>query len=137
MDPQRQDAHLPFFTAECAVVVHSRPTLDGLAMTLPEQIDALQRQLNAAAIVDARWYRRNMTQYELLCYVNTLVALYVARNWEPVPLFIERATTYLDGAAAVHLSAAYVALVRHYLAALAEYVAVVGGPPNESSKPDA
>ena len=27
MDPQRRCAFLPFFTTECAVVVHSRPTL--------------------------------------------------------------------------------------------------------------
>lgn len=28
MDPQRQAALLPFFTAECAVAAHSQPTLD-------------------------------------------------------------------------------------------------------------
>lgn len=47
MDPQRQDALLPFFTAECAVAAHSLPTLELMSTEESARLVALLEELRA------------------------------------------------------------------------------------------
>jgi hypothetical protein len=61
MDPQRLDALLPFFTTECAVVVHSWPTLNLmlehlglLERFLAEEASPHVRSLLMGAVADAQ-----------------------------------------------------------------------------------
>ena len=49
MDPQRRPAWSPFFNAECAVAVHSRPTLSASAMTR----DTVPANVVRAVLVEA------------------------------------------------------------------------------------
>lgn len=52
-------------------------------------------KLNSPEIVPGGWYRRNTHQYEILSYVNHVIALQLADDWENAALFVRRAAKYL------------------------------------------
>lgn len=79
------------------------------------KIELMHEQLNSKALVPGRSYRRNVVVYELLCYVNNIVACYVAKNEEPIPIFIGRARTYLASAKPSEEWSGYYAYVEQYL----------------------
>lgn len=52
-------------------------------------------QLNSKSFVPGRGFRRNVTLYELVCYINNIVACYVSKNAEPIPVFIACTKAYI------------------------------------------
>jgi len=80
------------------------------------QLSNLQSQLNAPELVKGIWYRPSHVAYELVCYINNIVALDASKNYETVPLFIERARKYLSGSKAEAVSEEYRQVVARYLA---------------------
>ena len=41
-------------------------------------------------------FRRNVPVYELVSYVNHIVACYVCGNFDPINIFIDRARNYIE-----------------------------------------
>jgi|SRR6185369_3152377 len=80
------------------------------------QLASLQSQLNALELVEGIWYRPSHVAYELICYINNIIALHASRNYGTVPLFIERAKKYLSGSKAEAVSEEYRRVVARYLA---------------------
>jgi hypothetical protein len=78
-------------------------------------LSTFHRQLNSAALVPEKAYRRNSTLYPLVSYVNNLLGAVLSENYEVVPLFVARAAEYMAGTAATEESGPYYSLVSRYL----------------------
>ena len=65
-------------------------------MTLNSQIEHLQNTLNTHALLPDKALRRNSVLYELVCYVNNVIALNLSENHRPIGTFIERAETFMS-----------------------------------------
>lgn len=63
-----------------------------------KKIEAIHSQLNTKGFVPSRGFRRNVMVYELVCYVNNIIACYVSKNEEPIPIFIKRARLFIENA---------------------------------------
>jgi hypothetical protein len=87
------------------------------------EIERLQRTLNAAEHVEPGWYERSHIAYELVCYVNNIVALVLAGNAERIPVLLDRAWGYLNRDDKARLNDAYREAVTDYLRAVARLVA--------------
>ena len=61
-----------------------------------KEIEVLQKKLNAPEVIPVRGFRRNVSIYQLICYVNNITGCYISRNLEPVPIFIERAKQFME-----------------------------------------
>ncbi len=61
-----------------------------------EKIHYLQQQLNKTENVPNRCYRRNVSIYELVCYVNNITGCYISENFDPIPVFIERSKQFME-----------------------------------------
>ncbi len=75
--------------------------------------------LNSVGLVQPRWYDRNHKAYELLCYVNTIVGLYLAENYEPIPPFLDRVYGYLSREDKAQVSEGYRQAVEAYIRLIA------------------
>ncbi len=64
--------------------------------TTVEKIELLQKKLNARENVPRLGYRRNVSVYELVCYLNNITGCYISKNFGPIPVFIERARNYIN-----------------------------------------
>ena len=47
-------------------------------------------------IIPESYYRRNVKEYEFVCYINNTISLFQGRNFKLVSLFIKRSLDYLD-----------------------------------------
>jgi len=45
-------------------------------------------RLNSPEVIPSGWYRRNVHQYQMLSYVNHVIALQIAGEWENAALFV-------------------------------------------------
>jgi len=79
---------------------------------------AFHGRLNSPETVPGGWYRRNAPQYEMLSYVNHVIALQLAGDWENVTLFVRRAAKYLSSSSAECLTPEYRALAADFLRAV-------------------
>ena len=79
------------------------------------KIDGMHEQLNSKGFAPIRGFRRNVTVYELVCYINNIVACYVSKNAEPIPVFIGRAKAYIASAKPNEEWQVYYEYVSHYL----------------------
>jgi hypothetical protein len=86
-----------------------------MALFDSSKITAMHEGLNSKAIAPSKGYRRNVVVYELLCYVNNIIACYVSKNEEPIPVFIGRARDYLSHAQPSEAWGNYYAYVAKYL----------------------
>jgi len=82
---------------------------------LEEKIKHLEKQLNDIKIVEGQWYRRNTHAYEMVSYINNIIALHHAENYEYIPAFIRRAKKFLLRKKPSYLNAEYIALVINYI----------------------
>ena len=71
-------------------------------MTLNSQIEHLQRNLNSHALLPDKALRRNSAVYELVCYVNNVIAMNISGNHGPIKIFIERAEIFMSENEAAH-----------------------------------
>ena len=63
-------------------------------------------------------YRRNVRVYELVCYVNNIVACLHSKNWKAIKLFMERSRQFLSENQPTHTDQRYYELVSSFLEAL-------------------
>lgn len=80
---------------------------------------AFHARLNSPEVVPGGWYCRNTHQYQMLSYVNHVIALQLAGDWENAVLFVRRAAKYLATPAdAECLTEEYRALASGFLTAV-------------------
>lgn len=94
-----------------------------MAETDPQTFHAV---LNAKDIVQPGWYHRNHIAYELVCYVNNIVGLYLSGNYPAIPVLLDRAHGYLNRDDKAQLNDQYRENVMSYLAAVAKVIAADG-----------
>ena len=58
-------------------------------------LDEWHRRLNAQENIPPRGFRRNVTVYSLVCYVNNIIVCYLGHNTEPIFLFIQRGREHM------------------------------------------
>lgn len=85
-------------------------------------IDQFHPLLNSRDLVEARWYERNHKAYELVCYVNIIAGLYLSRNYETIPAFLDRVHGYLARDDKAQVSDAYRQIVEAYIRAVAQFL---------------
>jgi len=61
-----------------------------------DKIENWHKVLNHFESLPSKAFRRNVAVYELVSYVNHIVACYVCGNYHPIDLFIERAREYIE-----------------------------------------
>ena len=61
-----------------------------------EEIDKWNSSLNSEENVPARGFRRNVSVYPLVCYVNNIIGCYLGKNVEPILVFISRAREHMN-----------------------------------------
>ena len=60
-----------------------------------EELDSWHKEMNAEENIPHRGFRRNVVIYELVCYVNNIIACYLSENVTPIPIFIERSHIFI------------------------------------------
>jgi hypothetical protein len=79
-------------------------------------IALLERRLSSPEVVPQQWYRRNHVNYELLSYLNHILALRLSGNNETMALFVTRATDFISSSTKnQHLTPEFKSLAHEYL----------------------
>jgi len=66
------------------------------ANQVQDKIENWHKVLNHEDSLPTSAFRRNVAVYELVSYVNHIVACYVCGNFHPITIFIERARDYIE-----------------------------------------
>jgi hypothetical protein len=85
-------------------------------------IKAFHTVLNSPSLVPEQCYRRNKVSYELICYVNNLMGLFLGKNYHVIPTFIARADRHMTECPPTPGSQAYYEVVEKYLAQMSFFV---------------
>ena len=56
----------------------------------------MQLRLNSKEFAPARGFRRDVTVYSLVCYLNNITGCYLSKNAEPISIFIGRARSHME-----------------------------------------
>lgn len=78
-------------------------------------IDELQKKLNSQEFVPARGYRRNVTIYSLVSYINNITGCYLSENSKPIVVFIDRARNHMTEYPPTEEWREYYEMARSYL----------------------
>ena len=71
--------------------------------------------LNSPDIVPEQAYRMSANLYPLVCYINNIIGLYLSKNYEVIPLFINRAYLHINKHPAQPAGIAYQTTAMLYL----------------------
>jgi len=82
---------------------------------IEEKIKHLEKKLNDIKIVEGIWYRKSHCAYDMVCYINNIIALHKSDNFEYIPEFIRRAKKFLLRKKPSYLNEEYIALVIKYI----------------------
>ena len=63
-----------------------------------------------------------MYAYELVTYVNHIIALFLSENTENIPVFIDRAFKFMESEHSDSISQQYQELVRNYLGVMSSWL---------------
>ena len=86
-----------------------------MALFESKEISNFQTVLNSVENAPSRGYRRNVTVYTLVCYVNNITGCYLSKNSEPIPVFIGRARGHMQDYPPGEVWGNYYELVTKYL----------------------
>lgn len=78
--------------------------------------------LNSSDILPEQWARPSAGHFFLVSYVNTVIGLFISKNYEAIPLFIMRAFKFLQEVPESPVSEHYRTLVRRYLYQMAYFL---------------
>jgi len=93
-------------------------------MELLNRISILQAKLNEPSNLPEKAFRRDVSVYELVCYVNIITGCMLSENWGPIPIFIERSQLYM-AANRETTGSVYYSLVKEYLDAVEKYIQTI------------
>jgi hypothetical protein len=60
-----------------------------------DEIEKYHKILNSKVILPNEFLARNSVFYPLVCYVNTIIGLYISENFDIIPIFIKRAYEFI------------------------------------------
>lgn len=83
------------------------------------KLTRLHQVLNASEIVPDQAYRMSSSSYPLVSYVNHIIALYLSKNYDVIPLFISRAHAFMQQHPQKPNTTAYYEWVEIYLRQMA------------------
>lgn len=86
------------------------------------ELERVQKALNSKEFSPRKGYRRDVSVYELVCYVNNIIGCYLSGNFEPIKIFINRARVYIDDNEKNEINREYFELVNRYLSLMEEYL---------------
>lgn len=78
--------------------------------------------LNSPNILPEQWARPSAGHFFLISYVNTIIGLFISKNYEVIPLFIMRAFKFLQEVPESPVSEHYRISVREYLYQMAYFL---------------
>lgn len=78
--------------------------------------------LNSSDILPEQWARPSAGHFFLVSYVNTIIGLFISKNYEAIPLFIMRAFKFLQEVPESPVSKHYRVLVKQYLYQMAYFL---------------
>lgn len=78
--------------------------------------------LNSSDVLPEQWARPSAGHFFLVSYVNTIIGLFISKNYEVIPLFIMRAFRFLQEVPESPVSEHYCILVRQYLYQMAYFL---------------
>ena len=78
--------------------------------------------LNDADLIPEQAYRRNSGAYPLVCYVNNIIGLFLSKNYDPIPVFVARATEHMADFPPSAASGAYYSVVTQYLSQVVHHL---------------
>lgn len=58
-------------------------------------LERFHAALNRDDLLPERAFRRNVVEYDLVCHVNNIVALFISENFGPMPLLVARAFEHM------------------------------------------
>lgn len=87
---------------------------------LTEQILADAKKLNSPDFIDGTYYRRNMAIYELVTYINHIIACHSSNNYESMAVFTNRAQQFLNKS--TFQESEYLLLAQSYLNKIRTYL---------------
>lgn len=83
------------------------------------KLKLLHSHLNHPEVIPEQVYRRNSSGYPLASYLNNICGLYLSKNYEVIPIFINRAHQHMEEHPASANSKAYYELAGAYIRQMA------------------
>lgn len=87
-----------------------------------KELEKFHSLLNNDAMIPAQCYRMSHTHYSMVCYTNQVVALYLSKNYQMIPLFIERSYKQMERFEGQPNTEGYRSLVLNYFSQMAFYL---------------
>lgn len=87
-----------------------------------KEIEKFHVLLNHEAMIPAQCYRMSDNLYSLVCFTNQIVALFISKNYQMIPIFIGRVLTQLQKVESQPGVMGYRNLVYDYLCQVAYYL---------------
>ncbi len=92
------------------------------AKAAKKEIEKFHVLLNHDAMIPGQCYRMSHTYYSMVCYTNQVVALFISKNFQMIPLFIGRAYAQLERFEGEPNTEGYRKLVLDYLSQMSFYL---------------
>jgi len=86
------------------------------------EIEKYHQQLNSPVVIDGTYYSSNRHAFELMTYINHIIACYYAKNFSAMTAFLCRAKKLLDVGNTSSISSEYLAMVKQYLVCIQSYI---------------
>ena len=96
-----------------------------MCKNLLQDLENFHMILNRKGTIPDSYYRRNHVFYPLVCYINTIIGLYLSSNFEAIPLFIKRASDHMEKYENAEINKEYYRLVMDYLFSMAKYLSII------------
>jgi hypothetical protein len=86
------------------------------------EIEKYHQQLNSPVIIEGSYYGSNRHAFELMTYINHVIACYYAKNFLAMTVFLCRAKKFLDVGDTRSINKEYREMVRKYLDCIQSYI---------------
>ncbi len=87
-----------------------------------DAVAAYHCRLNHPDVLPGRLYRRNHKHYALVCFVNTIIGLYLSRQLDLIPRFLAQATNHMQQHDLGTEHKEYASMVSDYLRRMARFI---------------
>lgn len=86
------------------------------------EIEKYHQQLNSPVLIDGSYYSSNRDAFELMTYINHVIACYYAKNFLAMTVFLCRAKKFLDVGDTSSIRSEYLAMAKQYLDLVQLYI---------------
>ena len=89
---------------------------------LKNEIEKYHQKLNSEEIIDGTYYRRNKAVYELVSYINHIVACYYSKNYHSMATFLCRAKKFISKYDGYPIETSYRNILKDYLELIESFI---------------